>query len=314
MKTRIGVVLAIVLLSTFILLSAEELTANEVTIFFTGFVRGNYGPCGCSAGPTGGVSRRVGYANEFVKKRPGFTVHVDAGNYLQPPGPRSDLINRLMLESFAEVPLSVINLGIEDLYWWPELSEAGSDQTKIISTNLISEDPELPQPDRYAIVEVSAEATSLDRSIRIGFLGIADPARLKPNSKFRGIDPLVAIAEIKKEVMGKADFLIVLADLPRKSREIPEDSVFRKLAEAHSEIAAILVAERYYRLYRPVKMNSAVILSSVERGRYLGQLTLELDDSASITKFDSQFIELKEGMPEVEAIRVKQDWITAQLP
>jgi 2',3'-cyclic-nucleotide 2'-phosphodiesterase (5'-nucleotidase family) len=314
MKMRIGVVLVIVLLFPCVFLSAEELVGNEVTIFFTGFVRGNYGPCGCSAGPTGGVSRRVGYANEFEKKKPGFTVHVDAGNYLQPPGPRSDLINRLMLDSFAEVPLSVLNLGIEDLYWWPNLSKAGSDETRIISTNLISEDPELSQPSKYAIVEVSPESTSLQRSIKIGFLGLADPARLKPNSKFRAIDPFVAISEIKEEVMRKADFLVVLADLPRKSREIPEDSIFRKLAEAHSEIAAILVTERRYRLYRPVKINSAVILSSVERGRYLGQLTLEFDHSASIRKFDSQFIELKEGMPEVEAIRVKQNWITDQLP
>jgi 2',3'-cyclic-nucleotide 2'-phosphodiesterase (5'-nucleotidase family) len=306
--------LTLVFLSAFLVLSAEGNPSDEITIFFTGFVRGNYGPCGCSAGPTGGVSRRVGYANEFEKENPGFTLHVDAGNYLQPPGPRSDLINRLMVESFEEVPLAVLNLGIEDLFWWQDLSKAQKGQTKIISTNLISEAPGVPQPYKYAIVEVPAKAISSGRDIRIGFLGIADPAKIKPNSKFRGIDPLEAISEIKQEVMEKADFLIVLADMSREGLEIPEDSIFRKLAESHSEIVAILVTERRYRLYRPVRINSAVVLSTVERGRYLGQLTLGLDKSAAVTKFGAEFIELKEGVPEVEALRVKQDWITAQLP
>jgi len=305
---------AVVFLSAFLAVSGEENPADKITVFFTGFVRGNYGPCGCSAGPTGGVSRRVGYAKKYAEENPGFTLHVDAGNYLQPPGPRSDMINRLMVESFREVPLAVLNLGIEDVFWWQYLSEAEKGQTKIVSTNLVSEAPGVPQPDRYAIVTVPAKVTSLGRDIRIGFLGIAEPARIKPNSNFRGRDPLEAIEEIKDEVMEKADFLIVLADWRREAREIGESSILRKMAEKHSEIVAILVAERRYRLYTPVRINSAVVLSCIERGRYLGQLSLELDKSATIQKFKSEFIELKEGVPEVDALLAKQDWITAQLP
>ncbi len=314
MPFRKGVLCALVFLSMFLVLLAQDSVSHQVTLFFTGFVKGNYGPCGCSAGPAGGVSRRVGYANAFAQENPGFTLHVDAGNYLQPPGPRADLINRLMLESFQEIPLAVLNLGIEDLFWWKDLCKTEKGQTKIVSTNLVCEAPQLPQPDRYAIVTVPAGATSLDREVRIGFLGIADPSRVKPNSQFTGRDPLQAIAEVKEEVMGKSDFLIVLADLPRKSSEIAEDSLLRRLAEKHPEVVAIVVTERYYRLYRPVRINSALVLSSVERGRYLGQLTLELDESASVKAFKSDFIELKEGVPEVEALLAKQDWIEAQLP
>lgn len=309
-----SLVVAIVLLSAFLMLSAEIGSSAQITVFFTGFVRGNYGPCGCSAGPSGGVSRRVGYTNVFGKEHPGFTFHVDAGNYLQPPGPRAELINRLMIDSFEEVPLAVLNLGLEDLFWWEYLSKNARGSTQLISTNLISEVPGVPQPEKYAIVEVPAEATSLNRAVRIGFLGIADPSRVKPNARFKGLDPVQAVADIKEEVMAKADFLIVLADINRKSHEIAEDSVLRKLAEAHSEIVAILVTERRYRLYRPVRINSALVLSSIERGRYLGQLTLKLDANAAVAGFDSEFIELKEGVPEVDALLAKQDWINAQLP
>jgi len=314
MLVRKGVVVAVVFFSSFLMLSGEETRSGDITIFFTGFVRGNYGPCGCSAGPAGGVSRRVGYAHEFEKENPGAVVHVDVGNYLQPPGPRAEMINRLMVESFHEIPLAVLNLGIEDLFWWKYLSEAEKGQTKIVSTNLVCEDPEAPQPDKYAVVRIPAEAYSLDRDLRIGFLGIADPRRIKPNAKFRGRDPLQAIAEVKEELMQKADLLIVLADFRRSGNEIPEDSIFSNLAEAHPEIAAILITERRYRLYRPVRVGSALILSSVERGRYLGQLTLKLDDSGAIAGFDTQFVELKEGVPEVDAILSKQDWMNAQLP
>jgi 2',3'-cyclic-nucleotide 2'-phosphodiesterase (5'-nucleotidase family) len=224
------------------------------------------------------------------------------------------MINGLMLESMRELPLSVMNLGIEDLFWWKNLSEGKVGDTQIISTNLVSEAPELPQPAKYAIITVPADQTSLGRDLRIGFLGIADPKRVKPNAQFHGVNPLEAVAAVKDDVMARADFLIVLADVRRDREEIPPDSVLRKLAETHSEIVAILVTERRYRLYHPVQINSATILSSVERGRYLGQLTLELGSSGEVAGVKSEFVELKEGVPEVDAFRSKAEWINVQLP
>jgi 2',3'-cyclic-nucleotide 2'-phosphodiesterase (5'-nucleotidase family) len=224
------------------------------------------------------------------------------------------MINGLMLESMRELPLAVMNLGIEDLFWWQNLSEGRVGDTQIISTNLVSETSGLPQPAKYAIVTVPADQTSLGRDVRIGFLGIADPKRVKPNARFRGVDPLEAVAAVKDDVMAKADFLIVLADVRRGRGAISPDSVLRKLAENHPEIVAILVTERRYRLYDPVQINSATILSSVERGRYLGQLTLELGSSGDVTGVRSDFVELKEGVPEVDAFRSKAEWINVQLP
>jgi len=312
MLWRKGVVCAAVLIFLVPLPWAQKAPVNEVTVFFTGFVRGNYGPCGCAAGPAGGVSRRAGYSKAFAEDHSGALLHVDAGNYLQPPGPRSEMINRLMLESMQELPLAVMNLGIEDLYWWNTLSGEGVGDTQVISTNLVSEAPGLPQPAKYAVVIIPADQTALGRDLRIGFLGIADPKRVKPNARFRGVDPLEAVAAVKAEVMEKADFLIVLADVSRSRGEIPQ--VLRQLAEQNSEIIAILVTERRYRLYDPVQINSATILSSVERGRYLGQLTLLLDSSGAVAAVKPDSIELKEGLPEVEALRSKAEWINAQLP
>jgi 2',3'-cyclic-nucleotide 2'-phosphodiesterase (5'-nucleotidase family) len=293
---------------------AVDRDSREVTFFFTGFVRGSFGPCGCSAGPTGGVSRRAGYAQTYEKEHGDFVLHVDAGNYLQPPGPRAAEINELMIESLEELPIRVLNLATDDLFWWKNLSENRPAGTEVISTNLMPERPHLPSPKKYAVVTIPAEKMSLKKDLQIGFLGLSDPARVKPNSGFRGIDPLQAVASVKEKVLEEADFLIVLADIRRRSREIREESVIRQLAESHPEISVVILTEKRFRLFDPVQINSTLVLSSVERGRYLGRLTMSLDESGTVEGTDSDWIELKEGVPEVPDLRAKGEWINSLLP
>ena len=235
-------------------------------------------------------------------------MQIDLGNYFEKPGPRAGAVNRLLLESLDRFPIQVMNLASDDLHFWQTLHQQAS-RTQVISTNLKPRRPSLPQPKLYAIVEIPAVELGLKKNLRIGFLGVTDPGRVRPNSGMKATDPLAAVESVKKAVLEKegADFLILLTDLPRQSNQIEPGSLLYQLAQLNPEVAAILNTERRYVLFPPQIVNNAVILSGVERGRHISRLTLSLDESGQVKELDYDTVELKEGVPEDEAWRAKQD-------
>jgi hypothetical protein len=284
-----------------------------VRLFFTGDVRGSFDPCGCPAGPTGGLARRVGYARALARTESGTQLHIDAGNYLEMPGPQAAAINRLMIDSLSRLPISVLNLGIEDLFWWSDLATVDLPHTRIISTNLVPRRETLPAPAPYAVIEVETGGAARDGKLRIGFLGLVDPAWVKPNSGFRALDPLEAVARVKEEVAGQSDILIVLWDTIRPQGEIPGDSPIRRMAEQNDEIRFIITTEQRFFLYDPILINRATLLSSVERGRYLGELLLEIGPDGGLATAEARFEEMKEGVPEDPVLRAEQARLSTQL-
>ncbi len=207
-----------------------------------------------------------------------------------------------MLDSFRSQPVRVFNLAPEDLFLWKKLAGSQLPSTQIISTNLSPRSASAPQPDRYAIIEIAAEELATSRPLRIGFLGLSDPALVKPNSNFSSVHPLKAVQEVKAEVLKKADFLVVLGDISRETAA--------QLALQHPEIRAVLIAERHFVLNPPEEVNNAVILNSVERGRYLGRLTLDIGTSGKVTGHEADFIELGELVPEDPELLRRQGQLT----
>jgi 2',3'-cyclic-nucleotide 2'-phosphodiesterase (5'-nucleotidase family) len=305
-------VLLLSFVSTVVVAAGSDSKA-EITVFFTGDVNGSYEPCGCKAGPTGGMARRVGYSQDFAGRYNGKILNVDAGNYFEDPGPNADAINAVLKRALVELPVQVSNLGFQDLYWWKELTTEELGETEFISTNLVPILSNLSAPAKYRVLEVPLSSGGSQHAVRIGFLGITDPGRVKPNSGFKGLDPLKAVRDIKEEVMGQADFLFLLADIIRPQGEIPNDHVIRQLAEEHSEIYVIVTTEKRFILYPPTQINSAIIVSSVERGRYLGQMKLVFDDTGSLQEISSELVEMKKGVPEDAVFLDSEKRISRQL-
>ena len=270
---------------------ASDRKTAEVTIFFTGLVQGNYGPCGCTTDPSGGFSKRSAHAKQYAAVNHSAIIHVDAGGILMPRGPRAAHVNPEMLNAIRDLPVSVVNLSPHDLFLWDDVAASDLGE-RFISANLAPLDPQRPTPPRYRIIE----AFEGKEAVRIGFLGISDPRKVKPNSGFRGVSPARAVQEVKTEVLKKADFLVVLADIPQR----PEESTLDQLAQDHPEIIAILTTEDVYRLHEPRVVNNAVILSSVQQGRYLGQLRLVIDESGKVQDVTPDFIQLGEEQAEDE--------------
>jgi len=281
----------------FILLAEDNPESRKINIFFTGDVQGNFEPCGCAGGPTGGIARRVGFCDQYSKENSGFAIHIDAGNYFASPGPDSTRINNYLKKSLQEIPLRVMNLGADDLYWWKELSQLPEVDTKFISTNLVPRRSNLAAPDRFAIIEIPADKLGTEKPIRIGFVGLVDPGLVKPNSGFRGIDPLKSFRDIKSELVAKTDFIVVLWDLIRPQNSL-KGSIIGELVNEHKEIYTVITTEKRFILYDPVQINSAVVLSGIERGRYLGLLSFGLDSNGEVTTVSPEFFEMHDQVPE----------------
>ena len=132
--------------------SGDRKTA-EVTIFFTGLVRGNYGPCGCNTEPSGGFARRSAYARQYASGDDSAIIHVDAGGILMQRGPRAAHVNPEMLNAVRDLPVSVVNLSPPDLFLWDEVAAYDLGE-RFISTNLSPLDPQRRSPARYRIIEV----------------------------------------------------------------------------------------------------------------------------------------------------------------
>jgi 2',3'-cyclic-nucleotide 2'-phosphodiesterase (5'-nucleotidase family) len=222
---RFSIVFLLLSLVSTVVAAAGSDSEAEITVFFTGDVNGSYEPCGCKAGPTGGMARRVGYAHDFASQYGGKILNLDAGNYFEDPGPNADPINAVLKQALVELPVQVSNLGSQDLYWWKELAAEDLGETQFISTNLVPTRSSLPAPPKYRVLEVALSSDATRQVVRIGFLGITDAARVKPNSGFKGLDPLKAVRDIKEEVMSQADFLFLLVDTIRPQGEIPSSSV-----------------------------------------------------------------------------------------
>jgi len=223
-----------------------------------------------------------------------------------PLGPGSDIVNDFMKQSLDYLPIRVMNLGPEDLLVWKELNQSKFKATTIISTNLTPQDKGVAAPPKHAIVEVPGDKLGLRKNVRIGFLGLTNPALLKPNSPFTAADPIAAVAKVKPEVMKKADFLVVLA-------EVGKPTAIR-LAQAHPEIYAIMMIERAVIEHTPEQVNNAVLVWSMERGRYLGQLVFELDEKGGIAVFKPNRVVLDSTITEDQALLKRQNEIKAQVP
>ncbi len=190
-----------------------------------------------------------------------------------------------MLESLKRLPMNVLNLAPGDLFMWSEIQEAGV-ADKFVSTNLVPKLEDVPPPKPYAIVEVG----SPEGALRVGFLGLADPATVKPNSRFRAVDPGEAIDKVLPELSGRVDVVVLLADLSGPAAAA--------LAQSRPRIDVVLRAEPRPLYSRPEIANRAVILASVERGRSLGRLTLTLGAGGNVASAEPESIPLESGVAE----------------
>ena len=189
-----------------------------------------------------------------------------------------------MRDALAAKPVAVFNLASEDLNIIGDLDMGGLKGTQTVSTNLIPPDGTgFEHLKRYSVQEV---VLPNGWPVKIGLLGIADPRMVKPNSGYRAKDPLDAIAEVLPEIKDKVDLVIVIGEMTEETAD--------KIAEKFPQVYAVLRSERSMRMTRPRQVSNALIMSSVERGRMLGQVTLMLDSEKKVASYTYEYIDLNQ--------------------
>jgi len=269
--------------------SAEDVAAPGVTIFFTGYVRGNYEPCGCRDNPSGGLARRAGYINRYRENHQDRIINVELGSYFTASLGGGKRVNELMLDALRMLPVHVFHLNGWDLERWPEISGKLGKQTRVISSNIIWPPDAGKPPARFAVRKISL---SEKQSVRFGFLGLTNPRTLKRGSRFRMRNPLQTLSAALEKHGSKADYWIILSDLTAAAA--------KQMAQQHPQVIAVLLMSKTYKLFQPQQVNQAVILHSVERGRYLGKLRLGFNQNGKITSFEPELINLNEEIRDDE--------------
>ena len=259
------------------------------------------------ADPTGGLARRAGYANQYQSDQGHPVLHVDAGNYFKPAGPQSDLINRLMSESLHYFPMQVLNLTAGDLaYWRNHLSGAGGSETHFVSSNLIPLEEAAPAPETFAVLTFQPAETGLSQALRVAFLGLAIPQRIRKNSGYKAIDPVEAIRRVKESVLAQSDLQFLLTELP--TGEIG------RLIAAHPELDVVIRGQRQFALESVQTIQQTVVVTAVERGRSLGQLRLGLRPNLQIESSTLELIEMGSGVTADSRMAAKEAQLVEKLP
>lgn len=200
-----------------------------------------------------------------------------------------------MRESLEAKPVTVFNLASEDLNIAGGLDLAGLKETVILSTNLIPPaGAGFEFLNKYVVHET---VLSNGWPVKIGFLGIADPVMVKPNSGFSAKDPVEAIGEVLPEIEDNVDLVVVVGEM----KEATADEIAGKFPQVY----AVLRAERSMRMARPRQVGNALIMSSVERGRMLGQVTLVLDSGKKVASYTYKYVDLNQRVPGNPALEAR---------
>jgi 2',3'-cyclic-nucleotide 2'-phosphodiesterase (5'-nucleotidase family) len=209
-----------------------------------------------------------------------------------------------MLDALNRLPIDVFNLTPDDLYMWPDLAAADFPKTRFISTNLVAPDG-VKSPARFAVMAIPRSERG-GEPIRIGFLGLVASSNVRPNSKFSALDPQEAVASVKSDVKEKVHCWVVIGDF--------SEQLAVTLAAEHPDVFAVLRMERRFRLHPPKQSGNAVLLSSVERGRYLGRLTMSFDEKGKVVAYEPEFTQLDAKVPEAPEFLRVADEVKSQVP
>jgi 2',3'-cyclic-nucleotide 2'-phosphodiesterase (5'-nucleotidase family) len=194
---------------------------------------------------------------------------VDSGDlFFDATGAPADLTKarakaKVIARAYKGMGVVAINVGDGDLLAGLEFLRQGTGQRlPLISANLVDPVRKKPILPPFVIQEVSG--------IRIAFFGLLNPP-VPPAAKQGGReviaeDPVETARKVVKELIGKADLIILLSDLG-----VDQDT---RIAQACPGIHFILGGHEGRYVKSPYQEGQTFIVQSYQRDMYIGRLTL----------------------------------------
>ena len=250
------------------LLAAPTLASQDcMTLVFQGSVEGFIEDCGCPKRPLGGLEHRAAIM-ESVHSGCENVLAVDAGNMLAPMGDGMRAQSAFLNAESARMGIRTMGIGKYDLHFGLEFlrEQATQNEVQFVSTNLLENGKAAFAP--YVIEERGG--------VRIGILSLMDPLAqlVSEDGSYENLtvaDPRASLMSVLPELREASDVIVVLSTLPRLSGH----DLIRNLDEGHG-IDFYIEGEGSRHYERPVTIRGVKVLAANNRGKYMGELRLDL--------------------------------------
>ena len=208
-----------------------------------------------------------------------FILVMDAGGFSAGLGKSNQLKTEYLLRGFKMMNYCAINLGYRDfLYGTINTKNIQKKyQPPFVSSNIF--DPVSKKP--FTQRNKNKNLKNKNGGIKVGKIGLAPKnANLIPEHRRQGgglleaRDPIANAKEIVADLKNKVDIIICLAYM--RIQQVT------KLAEKVPDIDVIILGNDYKNQQRVVNDGKTRIVSIVRQGKYIGDLSLQLDANKKI--------------------------------
>jgi len=236
----------------------------EITVLFTSDTLGRFEDCACPKKPTGGMPRR---ATGLRKYGGDEYLLVDAGNTNSPTRSFILLGWQYELKMMGMMNYDVANMGRTELQVRKEnlLKIAGESAVPLISANVIDNDTSQLLLTSYLIVKRFGRRIAVTGVVYDGYdnMDMAEGLKVLPAGG--------ALDDVLKELRGKYDMLVVLADMPLEQAKV--------LAEDFPQISLMIITQQKSNKKDPVMHGQACIVQGGHGDYRLAKLVGTLQDS-----------------------------------
>ncbi len=240
-------------------LAEDPPRARDVTLVYTGDLEGELEPCGCTEGQLGGLARRAAWINA-AKATGEHVVLLDSGDLYF----RREAIPKI-LEPQLRLKARTIAGIHERLHYVPAALGELDLSLGLEAFEGLGRTPLLANADES--IKVSGSPVVDAGGCRVGVLGLASPALLKPSGVDAG-DPIEAARREVAALGDRADLVVCVSHLGLDGD--------KALAAAVPGIDVIVGGHDGLSMEPPVRVGRTLIVQANRQGRFLGRMRLHL--------------------------------------
>lgn len=262
--------------------------AGEIIILYTGDTHAMLYPCNCPRNPEGGVARRATLFEKIKKKKPAVLI-LDTGGFFA-----GGLLDEYTQNTQLDTQRTLVNLKAMELMQYDaalitddefnfgqEFLGENIAKTKItfLSSNIKFNSPlQSENLFPYLFKEING--------IKIGIIGVSNPAVKQKASSIEFIEPRLAIKEVIQECKQRGSNIIVLLS------HLTEKENIKLINEL--EGIDILIAGYNFEKKEPTanKIKDTLFLTASWQGRQIGKLSLVINEDDKIKDYRMEVLPL----------------------
>lgn len=244
---------------------------KELTIVFSGDMRGELENCHCPKDDFGGLPRRAEYIAE-VREDEDDVLLLDVGDVLPLRTPDIDemTIKYDAFISFKAMDImgyDVMNIGESDLILGEEFLEQKTENLSfpLISANIVDKFTGSPHFRPYVI-------KTMENGLRVGILGLVNQRYVINSDKLDILSYIESADRYVEDLRSESDIVIVLGHLGLPYSE--------HLAEAVEGIDVILNGHWDVDSQEPILIGKTLVMSTTYHSRKIGRLDLKIKNGA----------------------------------